>query len=287
MARTLVLGWLLAAGALLSPSLHAQTSPAQPKAGPAKPALVAAPAKPADGGAAAAKPKPPPPTARIAVASNFADAAKKLAAEYSKKTGHRIVVSAASTGKLYAQIHNGAPFDALLAADAATPRLLVEEGRADGATLHDYAIGRLVLWSRDPSAFTDGEAMLRKGDFSKLAIANPDLAPYGAAARDVLNYVRRWSVLQPRLVLGENVGQATQFVVSGAAPVGLLPRSLVQQARRTQPGSVWEVPAHWHAPIVQSAVLLKRGENNRAARGFLKYLQTPAATQRIRGFGYD
>ncbi|TLX21465.1 molybdate ABC transporter substrate-binding protein [Thermomonas fusca] len=228
-----------------------------------------------------------PVVARVAVASNFADAAKQLAAAYGKQSGHRIEVSAASTGKLYAQIRHGAPFDALLSADAETPRMLVEEGLADGDTLHDYAIGRLVLWSRDPARVKDGEALLRKGEVERLAIANPELAPYGAAARESLDYLRRWEELRPRLVLGENVGQATQFVVSGAAPLGLLPRSLVQEARKTHRGSGWEVPASWHAPIVQSAVLLKRGERNPAARGFLRYLQSPAAKQRIRAFGYD
>ncbi len=235
---------------------------------------------------AAGKPSRPA-VARVAVASNFADAARQLAATYGRQSGHRIEVSAASTGKLYAQIRSGAPFDVLLSADAETPRMLVEEGLADGDTLHDYASGRLVLWSRDPSRVKDGEALLRRGAIERLAIANPDLAPYGAAARESLDYLRRWEELRPKLVLGENVGQATQFVVSGAAPLGLLPRSLVQEARRTHRGSGWEVPASWHAPIVQSAVLLKRGERNPAARGFLKYLQSPAAKQRIRAFGYD
>lgn len=229
----------------------------------------------------------PPVVARIAVAANFADAARKLAAAYGKRSGHRIEISSASTGKLYAQIRNGAPFDALLSADAETPRRLVDEGLADAATLHDYAVGRLVLWSRDPAAVQDGEALLRKGHIERLAIANPDLAPYGAAAREVLHYVRRWEELQPRLVLGENVGQAAQFATSGAAPLALLPRSLVLEARKTTPGSGWEVPAGWHAPIVQSAVLLERGKGNPAARGFLQYLRGPQARKAIQGFGYD
>ena len=225
--------------------------------------------------------------ARIAVAANFAEAARQLADDYGRKSGHRIEISSASTGKLYAQIVNGAPFDVLLAADDTTPRKLVAEGLADGSTLHDYAIGRLVLWSRDPQRVKDGETLLRKGAIERLAIANPQLAPYGAAARDALHYVRRWEELKPKLVLGENVGQAAQFVVSGAAPLGLLPRSLVLEARKTTPGSGWDVPASWHAPIVQSAVLLTRGERNPAARGFLKYLQSPAAKKKIHGFGYD
>jgi len=225
--------------------------------------------------------------ARIAVAANFAEAARQLADDYGRKSGHKIEISSASTGKLYAQIVNGAPFDVLLAADDTTPRKLVAEGLADGSTLHDYAIGRLVLWSRDPQRVKDGETLLRKGAIERLAIANPQLAPYGAAARDALHYVRRWEELKPKLVMGENVGQAAQFVVSGAAPLGLLPRSLVLEARKTTPGSGWDVPASWHAPIVQSAVLLTRGERNPAARGFLKYLQSPAAKKKIHGFGYD
>ncbi|WP_256646898.1 molybdate ABC transporter substrate-binding protein [Thermomonas paludicola] len=242
---------------------------------------------PAAAVAQAAKPVVAPVQARVAVAANFADAARKLAADYARRSGQRIDISAASTGKLYAQIRNGAPFDVLLSADADTPRRLVKEGLADGGTLHDYAIGRLVLWSRDPARVKDGETLLRKGGITRLAIANPELAPYGAAAREALIYVRRWEELKPTLVMGENVGQAAQFVVSGAAPLGLLPRSLVLEARKTTPGSGWEVPASWHAPIVQTAVLLKRGERNPAARGFLKFLQTPAAQTRIHAFGYD
>lgn len=225
--------------------------------------------------------------ARIAVAANFADGARQLAAEYARRSGHRIDISTASTGKLYAQIRNGAPFDALLAADAATPRRLVAEGLADGTTLHDYATGRLTLWSRDATAVKDGEALLRRGQVDRMAIANPDLAPYGAAARDVLRRVGRWDALKPRLVMGENVGQSTQFVVSGAAPLGLLPRSMVREARKSVAGSAWDVPASWHAPIVQSAVLLKHGRDNPAARGFLQYLRTAPAQARIRALGYD
>lgn len=225
--------------------------------------------------------------ARVAVASNFADAARALADDYARQSGNRIRISTASTGKLYAQIRNGAPFDVLLSADTATPRALAAEGLADAGSLYGYATGRLVLWSHDPTRVTDGEALLRKGDIPRLAIANPALAPYGAAARETLRHVRRWEELQPKLVLGENVGQAAQFVTSGAAPLGLLPRSLVLVARKTTPGSGWEIPASWHTPIVQSAVLLRHGRDNAAARGFLHYLRSPAAQRKIRAFGYD
>ncbi len=225
--------------------------------------------------------------ARLAVATNFAGTARQLAREYSQRSGHRIEISAASTGKLHAQIRGGAPFDALLSADATTPRKLVEENLAQGSTLHDYAAGRLVLWSRDPILVKDGERLLRESPIDRLAIANPRLAPYGAAAREVLRHVRRWDELQSKLAMGENVGQAAQFVITGAAPLGLLPRSLVLEARKTRPGSGWDVPAAWHAPIVQTAVLLEHGSDNVAARGFLQYLRSPAARKRIRAAGYD
>ena len=216
--------------------------------------------------------------ARAAVASNFLQAAQALGEDFRARTGHRIAFSAASTGKLHAQIRAGAPFDLLLAADAQTPRRLVDEGLAEKDTLHDYALGRLVLWSRDPS---------REGEIPRLSIANPALAPYGMAAREVLQRLGRWDALQPSLVLGENVGQAMQFVASGAAPLGLVPRSLVQEFERTSPGSGWEIPADWHAPIVQSAVLLARGRDNPAARAFSDYLRSAPAQAIVLQHGYD
>lgn len=225
--------------------------------------------------------------ARAAVASNFLQAAQALGEDFHARTGHRIAFSAASTGKLYAQIRAGAPFDLLLAADAQTPRRLVDEGLAEADTLHDYALGRLVLWSRDPSRVRDGEALLREGEIPRLSIANPALAPYGMAAREVLQRLGRWDALQPSLVLGENVGQAMQFVASGAALLGLVPRSLVLEFERASPGSGWEIPADWHAPIVQSAVLLARGRDNPAARAFSDYLRSAPAQAIVLQHGYD
>lgn len=224
--------------------------------------------------------------ARAAVASNFLRASEELAEDFHARSGHRIRVSAASTGKLYAQIRAGAPFDLLLAADASTPRKLVDEGLAQADTLYDYATGRLVLWSRDPDRVTDGEALLREGPIERLAIANPALAPYGAAAQQALQRLERWEAVQPVLVLGENVGQAMQFVATGAAPLGLLPRSLVLEAEHQSPGSGWEVPESWHAPIIQSAVLLNRGRDNPAARGFSDYLRSAPARAIVLRHGY-
>ncbi|TAL97939.1 MAG: molybdate ABC transporter substrate-binding protein [Rhodanobacter sp.] len=225
--------------------------------------------------------------ARLAVAANFTRVARLLADQYAHQSGSRIEISAASTGKLYAQIRHGAPFDILLAADNTTPQRLVDEGLAVRSSLYDYATGRLVLWSRDPTLITDGERVLRQHDFHKFAIANPELAPYGAAARAVLRHVGRWDALKPRLVLGENVGQATEFVISGNAKAGLLPRSLVMQAQRQMGGSSWLVPASWHPPITQSAVLLNHGRGNPAAIGFLRYLRSAAARRIIAAHGYD
>ncbi|WP_235604289.1 MULTISPECIES: molybdate ABC transporter substrate-binding protein [unclassified Rhodanobacter] len=225
--------------------------------------------------------------ARVAVAANFTEVARLLAEQYTRQSGNRIEISAASTGKLYAQIHHGAPFDVLLAADDTTPKRLVDEGLAVRSSLYDYATGRLVLWSRDPALVDDGGNVLRNHTFHKFAIANPDLAPYGAAAREALQHIGRWDALKPQLVLGENVGQATQFVLSGNAEAGLLPRSLVMESQKQVGGSSWLVPASWHQPIIQSAVLLNRGSDNPAAIGFLGYLRDDAARRIIAAHGYD
>lgn len=225
--------------------------------------------------------------ARIAVASNFGEVARQLADRYGRQSGHDIQISTASTGKLYAQIGHGAPFDVLLSADNTTPQKLVREGLAVEATLHDYATGRLVLWSRQPGLVDDGEALLRSGAFNRLSIANPELAPYGAAARGFLQHLGRWDALQPKVVLGENVGQAMQFAFTGNADVGLLPSSLVMDAENRVGGSSWLVPQEQHQPIVQSAVLLTRAKDNPAARGFLDYLRSDAARAVIRAHGYD
>lgn len=225
--------------------------------------------------------------ARIAVASNFIEVAQILVDRYAQASDDRIGISAASTGKLYAQIRNGAPFDVLLAADNTTAQRLVDEAMAVRASLYDYASGQLVLWSRDPTLAVDGERALREHQFHKFAIANPELAPYGAAARAALQHIGRWDTLKSHLVLGENVGQATQFVLSGNAEAGLLPRSLVMQAQKQVGGASWRIPPDWYPPIIQSAVLLKHGSDNPAAIGFLKYLRSDAARAIITTHGYN
>ena len=222
----------------------------------------------------------------VAVAANAAEAIETLAGEFEQKSGHRITVTVGSTGKLYAQILHGAPFDVFLAADHERPRLLVEQGLAASDSRMTYAVGRLVLWSPEPETFTDAAAVLREGAFRRLAIANPDLAPYGAAARDTLREFGLWEGLRSKIVVGENVGQAFAMVASGNAELGFVALSSVLSARNRQPGSYWEVPPHLHAPIRQDAVLLNRAEDNPAARDFLRFLGSPRARKAIASSGY-
>ncbi len=235
----------------------------------------------------AARGESEPTTARLAVAANFGNVARLLAAQYEADSGHRIQLSTASTGKLYAQIRQGAPFDVLLAADRATPERLLREDLAVAGTLHDYAIGRLVLLSASARVGPASEALLREHAFRKFAIANPQTAPYGVAAREVLRHVGRLDELASHQVLGENVAQATQYVTSGNADAGLVPWSLALQLPSATGTSWWPVPADWHAPIVQSAVLLRHGQHNPAASGFLAYLHSAAARRAIAAHGYD
>lgn len=227
------------------------------------------------------------PSARLAVASNFGTLAQELARRYADAHGHRIDISTASTGKLYAQIQHGAPFDALLSADRATPQRLLDEGLAVAGSLHDYATGRLVLLTDRKRTGVADEALLRTRAFRHFALANPKLAPYGEAAREVLVHVGRWDTLEAARVLGENVAQATQYVTSGNADAGLVPWSLALQLHADGEYSIWPVPATWHSPIVQSAVLLKHGEHNAAAMGFLAYLRGDEARRFIAAHGYD
>jgi molybdate transport system substrate-binding protein len=216
--------------------------------------------------------------AQVAVAANFASPAKKLAELFTQRTGQRLSLSSGSTGKFYAQIKSGAPFDALLSADEETPRRLEAEKLAVAGSRFTYAVGRLVLWS--PKTDAVGEPVLRAGRFSRLAIANPRLAPYGAAAKETLEKLGLWQRVQPKLVRGENIAQAYQFVSSGNADLGFVALSQLTEAA----GARWLVPEHFHAPLRQDAVLLRE---NTAARAFLDYLRSPPARERIRSYGYE
>jgi molybdate transport system substrate-binding protein len=219
-------------------------------------------------------------TATIAVAANFTALAEELAEIFAEETGHRPMLSFGSTGQLYAQISQGAPFEVFLAAGDERPRIAIEEGFAVGGTAFTYALGRLVLYSpgRDVS---DGEAALRE-PFGKLAIADPAAAPYGAAAIETLEALGLYDATKGRLVTGENISQTLQFVETGNAELGFVAASQVV-GRPHQ----WLVPSDLHQPIRQDAVLLKPGETSDAARAFLDFLQSGEAVALIEAAGYD
>ncbi|MDF1566026.1 MAG: molybdate ABC transporter substrate-binding protein [Deltaproteobacteria bacterium] len=224
-----------------------------------------------------------PPVLRIAVASNFAGPARELAARFEAKQGVRVLLAFGSTGKHAAQIEHGAPFALFLAADAERPRRLEASGRAVAGTRATYALGRLVLWSPEPGRVDATGEVLARGEFERLAIANPRLAPYGRAAREALEALGLWERLAPRTVRGENIAQAHQFVESGNAELGLVAASQVLRPGREAPGSSWEVPARLHGPIEQQAVLL---EDTPAARAFLAFLLGEEAGEIIQRWGY-
>lgn len=220
----------------------------------------------------------------VAVAANAAEVVETLAAEFERESGHRVTVTVGSTGKLYAQILHGAPFDLFLAADQERPRLLVEQGLAVEDSRSTYAIGRLVLW-RPGAAMAVDEDLLRDGSLRRLALANPDLAPYGAAARETLRELGLWESLRPKIVLGENVGQAFAMAASGNAELAFVSLASVLSPRNGHEGSYWEVPEHLHRPIRQDSVLLDRARDNPAARDFHEFLNTPVALKTMESFG--
>ena len=223
----------------------------------------------------------------VAVAANFSAPMKEIAAAFERSSGHRVILSLGSTGKLYAQIRNGAPFDLFLAADRETPTMLVAEGAALGEGRMTYAEGRLVLWSAR-SGYVDPEGrVLGRHGFRHLAIANPKLAPYGQAALEVLTALGLLDSVTPRLVRGESIAQTYQFVASGAAELGFVALAQVTQDGRIGEGSAWVVPAELHQPIRQDAVVLARSRDKAAARALLAFLGSEPARRVIRAYGYD
>lgn len=224
-------------------------------------------------------------TLTVAVAGNFAKAMESLTAEYMKTSGHSVRISVGSTGKLYAQIRNGAPFDAFFAADVARPEKLDAEGIAIAGSRFTYAIGRLVLWSPKADMIDDSGNVLGQAGFAHLAIANPRLAPYGSAARQTLEALGLWEALQPRLVRGENIAQAFHFVLSGHAELGFVALSQIPRADTGAiTGSQWLVPRALYSPIEQQAVLLT---DSPAARDFMRFLRGAEGRAIIHGFGYS
>ncbi len=224
---------------------------------------------------------------QVAVAANFAGPMEKIAAAFTQETGHKAVVATGATGKFYAQIKNGAPFEVLLAADDETPRRLVAEGQAVAGSEFVYARGSLVLWSAKPGLVDDKGAVLRRDDIAHIAFANPKLAPYGLAAVETLKALGLYDTLTPKFVMAENIAQAYQFTASGNAPIGFVAYSQIAQPGKPIEGSHWLVPANLYSPILQGAVILNKGADNAAAAALMKFLKGDAARAVIRAYGYQ
>lgn len=223
---------------------------------------------------------------RVAVAANFTAPMKQIAAMFQADTGHTVQVSYGATGKFYAQIRNGAPYDVLLAADDTTPARLAAEGLAAPASRFTYAVGKLVLWSKKPG-YVDGKGDVLKGPFDKLAIANPKLAPYGLAAQETLQKLGLWGEVQGRLVMGESITQTLQFADTGAADLAFVAMSQTVKDGKPIGGSAWAVPQALYTPIRQDAVVLAQPQDRAAAVAFMNYLKGARAITVIKRFGYD
>ena len=224
--------------------------------------------------------------AQVAVAANFAEPIKAIAAVLERTTGHTIRISMGPTGGFYTQIRNGAPFDVFLAADTERPAMLEKEGLTKPGSRFTYATGKLVLWSSRAGRVDDKGEILKAPDLGKVSFANPKSAPYGAAAVEVMNKLGVQATLQPKLVQGESIGQAFNFVKTGNADVGFVAMSQVLEGGKLREGSVWVVPQALYEPIRQDAVILKRGEHNAAAQALITVLRSPSIKDLIRSYGY-
>jgi molybdate transport system substrate-binding protein len=218
----------------------------------------------------------------VAVAANFTDAATEIAAAFEENTGHEAVLSFGSTGQFYTQITQDAPFEVFLAADDERPMRALDEGFAVPGSRFTYAIGKIVLWSKDPD-LVQGQATLKAGDFTRIAIANPVAAPYGAAAVQAMQALGVYDQLEPKIVQGNNIAQTYQFVETGNAELGFVALSQVVSSNE---GSRWEVPEGLYRPIRQDAVLLVKGADSEAARALIEFLKGPEAARIIARYGY-
>jgi molybdate transport system substrate-binding protein len=223
---------------------------------------------------------------KLAVAANFADVARRLAPVFEARSGHTLLISAGSSGKLTSQIENGAPFEVFLSADADRPIYLAAQGQAVADTRFTYAVGCLVLWSPEPGAVDAKGEVLKKGAFNRLAVANPKTAPYGLAAQQTLRTLGLYDTLAPKLVQGDSITQVWQFAASGNAEVAFVALSQVLALDDGKRGSYWLVPKEMHAPIAQDAILLRRGADRPAARAFLDFLRSAPARGVIEASGY-
>ena len=227
---------------------------------------------------------------QVAVAANFAVPMKQIAEYFERESGHKVLLSAGATGKFYAQITNGAPFDVFLSADGETPARLEREGFAVAGSRFTYATGRLVLWSAKPDFVDAKAAVLLRGDFKHLAIAVPKVAPYGAAAMETLEKIGLLQKLQPKIVQGDSIGQTFSMISTGNAELGFIALSQVYADNASggvKTGSGWVVPSNLHRPIVQDAVVLARAKAKPAAMQLMTFLKSEQARAVIRSFGYE
>ena len=224
---------------------------------------------------------------QVAVAANFTAPIQAIAKDFEKDTGHKLVASFGATGQFYAQINNGAPFEVFLAADDSTPAKLEQEKQTVAGSRFTYAIGTLALWSAKPGYVDAQGEVLKTNDYKHLSIANPKTAPYGLAATQVLAKLNLTEATKGKLVEGQNITQAFQFVSTGNAELGFVALSQIYKDGKVENGSAWIVPSSLHDPIRQDAVILNKGKDNPAAKAFIDYLKGPKATAVIKSYGYQ
>lgn len=223
---------------------------------------------------------------KLAIAANFTKPMQDLAPVYEKMSGDKLTMSFGSTGALYAQIKNGAPFDVFLAADNKAPKKAVTEGVGVKGTVFTYAVGKLVLWSKKDGFVTDA-ATLQREDLKKLAVADPKLAPYGLAAQQTLEKLGLYDKLQPKFVVGNNISKTYQFASSENAQAGFIALSQCYKNGKLVEGSGWIVPENYYEPILQDGVLLTNAPEPEAAKRFMEFLKTSPEANAVReAFGY-
>ena len=223
---------------------------------------------------------------QVAVAANFSAPIEEIAKAFNKATGHQLKISTGASGKFYAQIKNGAPFQVFLSADEEKPAQLEKDGLAVQGSRFTYAIGKLVLWSADPAVVDVKGKVLERNQFNKIAIANPKTAPYGEAAMETLNALKLKSLIEPKTVMGENISQTYQFVATGNAAIGFVALSQITKDNKLTGGSAWVVPEKLYSPINQDAVLLVNGKDSAAARQLLVFLRGDESLKVIKSYGY-
>lgn len=224
---------------------------------------------------------------QVAVAANFTAPIQAIAKDFEKDTGHTLVAAYGATGQFYAQIKNGAPFEVFLAADDSTPAKLENEGASVKGSRFTYATGTLALWSATPGYVDDKGEVLKKNSFKHLAIANPKAAPYGLAATQVLDKLQLTDAIKGKIVEGQSITQAFQFVSTGNAELGFVALSQIYKDGKVTEGSAWIVPANLHEPIKQDAVILNKGKDSAAAKALVEYLKGPKAAAVIKSYGYQ